>query len=50
MVEIRSKLSPDIVEDKIHGLYPEDGEIPLFPSTSEESSEDEDEAARGTAP
>jgi hypothetical protein len=43
-------LFPDIAKDNIHGLYPEDTEIPHFPSTSDEPSKDEDEAAGGIAP
>ncbi len=41
VVEIGAKLFPDFAEDNIHGLYPEDTEIPPLPSNFEESFEDE---------
>jgi len=50
VVEIGSELFPDVAEDNIHGLYLEDDEIPPLPLNSEESFEDEDEAARGICP
>lgn len=44
-VEIRAELFPDVGEDNIHGLYPEDVKIPQLPPNLEESLEDEDKTA-----
>jgi hypothetical protein len=45
VVEVGAELFLDVPEDNIHGLYPEDTEIPPLPLNPEESSEEDDENA-----
>jgi len=50
IVEIGSKLIPEVPEENICGLYPIDANLLTLPWNSEESSEDEAEAFWGHCP